>query len=157
MKYFIPSLLISIVVLTVSCNNEKQQSARATAPPDSTITLPEGFSASVFADSLGSARHIAINSNGDIFVKLGGIKNGHGILRLRDTNNDGVADSISGFGTYGGTGIAIKNGYLYASSNDDVYRYKLAEDGIPDTASVQMIIAGLFECGTRCCCGAVQP
>src|SRR6185295_11699715 len=102
---------ISIAVLTVSCSNEKQQSARATPSPDSTITLPEGFSASVFADSLGSARHIAIDSNGDIFVKLGGIKNGHGILRLRDTNNDGAADSISGFGDYGGTGIAIKNGY----------------------------------------------
>ncbi|MBA2563221.1 MAG: sorbosone dehydrogenase, partial [Chitinophagaceae bacterium] len=109
MKYFISSLLILIVAVTVSCNNEKQQAVQATSV-DTTITLPVGFSASVFADTLGSARNIAFNSNGDIFVKLGGIKNGRGILRLRDTNNDGVADNISGFGNYGGTGIAIKNG-----------------------------------------------
>jgi hypothetical protein len=30
---------------------------------------------------------------------------------------------------YNGTGIAIKNGYLYASSDDDVYRYKLDAKG----------------------------
>ncbi len=75
------------------------------------------------------------------------MKNGHGILRLRDTNNDGVADSISGFGNFGGTGIAIKNGYLYASSDNDVYRYKLGQDGTPDTASVEMIITGLVNKG----------
>src|SRR5260221_14293498 len=115
MKYFIPSLLILIAV-TVSCNNEKKQEASATSSIDSTITLPAGFSAAVFADTLGSVRHIAFNSNGDVFVKLGGVKNGRGILRLKDINNDGVADSISGFGSYGGSGIGIKNGYLYASS-----------------------------------------
>ena len=146
MKYLIPSLFILIIAVTVSCNNEKQHSAVA-ASIDTTITLPGGFSASIFADSLGSARHLVFNSNGDIFVKLEGVKNGHGILRLRDTNNDGVADSISGFGDYGGTGIAIKNGYLYASSNDNVYRYKLAPDGAPDTASVEMIITGLINKG----------
>lgn len=146
MKYFIPSLLFLIVVATVSCNNEAQQATPA-ASIDTTITLPGGFSASVFADSLGSARHLVFNSNGDIFIKLAGVKNGHGILRLRDTNNDGVADNISGFGDYGGTGIAIKNGYLYASSNDNLYRYRLAPDGAPDTASVEMIVAGLINKG----------
>ena len=144
MKCFIPSLLILIVAVTVSCNNEKKQEAQATSSIDTTITLPEGFSATVFADTLGSVRHIAFNSNGDILVKLGGIKNGHGILRSRDINNDGVADSISGFGDYGGTGIAIKNGYLYASSDNDVYRYKLGQDGTPDTTSVEKIIIGLI-------------
>jgi hypothetical protein len=53
------------------------------------------------------------------------LKDNHGIIRLRDTNNDWVADSITGFGNYGGTGIAIKNGYLYASSDDNIYRYKM--------------------------------
>lgn len=144
MKYYIPSLLILIVAVTISCNNEKQPDAQATSSADSTITLPEGFSATVFADSLGRARHIAFNSNGDIFVKLEEIKNGRGILRLRDTNNDGVADDISGFGDYIGTGIAIKDGYLYASSDDDVYRYKLGQDGTPDTAAGEKIVAGLI-------------
>ena len=53
----------------------------------------------------------------------------------------------TGFGNFGGTGIALKNGYLYASSDNDVYRYKLGQDGTPDTASVEMIITGLVNKG----------
>ena len=145
MKYFIP-LLILFIVTTISCNNEKQQAIN-TAAIDSTLTLPPGFTASIFADSLGSARHMAFDNNGDIFVRLAGLKNGHGIIRLKDTNKDGVADSISGFGNFDGTGIAIGNGYLYASSNDDVYRYKLGANGTPDTSSAEMIISGLINKG----------
>jgi len=140
MKYLLSTLLI-LIVATACNNNEKNPAARATS--ETPITLPGGFSATVFADSLGEPRHIVCNSNGDIFVKLQSVKNGRGILRLRDTNNDGVADEITGFGNYGGTGIAIKNGYLYATSDDDVYRYKLGQDGTPDTASMEMIITGL--------------
>ena len=81
------------------------------------ITLPQGFSAVVFADDLGRARHLAVNSNGDVYVKLERLKNGKGIFRLKDTNGDGKSDQVTSFGNYVGTGIAIKNGYLYASSN----------------------------------------
>jgi glucose/arabinose dehydrogenase len=147
MKY-ISIFLVIMAAVIVSCNNEKKQEAQVTPViMDSSLKLPDGFSASVFADTLGSARHIAINTNGDIFVKLGGTKNSRGIIRLRDTNNDGVADSISGFGDYGGTGIVIRNGYLYASSDDDVFRYKLGQDGTPDTASIEKIISGLVNKG----------
>ena len=34
------------------------------------LTLPGNFEAVVVADSLGGARHIAVSSNGDIYVKL---------------------------------------------------------------------------------------
>jgi glucose/arabinose dehydrogenase len=139
MRYFIASLLILFMAVAISCNNEKKQEAQAA----DAIKLPEGFSSTVFAKSLGEPRHIAFNSNGDIFVKLQSLRNGHGILRLRDTNNDGVADDSTGFGNYGGTGIAIKNGYLYATSDDNIYRYKLSQDGTPDTASVETIVSGL--------------
>ena len=96
------------------------------------------------ADSLGAARHIVVNSNGDIYVKLEKLKDGQGILRLRDTNNDGVADDISGFGNYEGTGIAIKNGYLYASSDDNVYRYKMENNEASADSAEEMIVEGLI-------------
>ena len=35
------------------------------------ITLPPGFCATVFADSLGPARHMAVAPNGDVFVAIG--------------------------------------------------------------------------------------
>jgi glucose/arabinose dehydrogenase len=143
MKYLIHLLFISVVSLTISCNNnETQQSAKSASPVDTSLKLPEGFNATIFADDVGQARHIVF-SNGDLFVKLGDVKNGKGILRLRDNNNDGIADSTSGFGDYGGTGIAIKNGYLYASSDDNIYRYKLDANGVPQTDSAEMIVAGL--------------
>ena len=33
-----------------------------------TLTLPSGFSATVFADSLGGARHVVTAANGDVYV-----------------------------------------------------------------------------------------
>ena len=112
---------------------------------DSTIKLPTGFTATTVAEKLGKARHIAVASNGVIFVKLGGAKDGKGILRLQDTNGDGVPDQATGFGNFGGTGIAIKNGYLYATSDEDVYRYKLDDNfNVTDTANPEKIISGLL-------------
>lgn len=142
------SLLTLLMILTLlSCNNEDKNTtttgAGSTAATDSSITLPQGFSASVFADSLGNARHIVFD-NGYLYVKMGSLKNGPGIVRLKDANGDGVAEEKWAFGSYEGTGIAVKGGYLYASSNEDVYRYKLNADGSVDTASQQTIVSGLI-------------
>src|SRR3954454_9219663 len=49
------------------------------APKDDvTIEVPNGFSITPIAENLGTSRHIFVNSNGDIYVKLGDIKNGKG-------------------------------------------------------------------------------
>src|SRR5688500_16813375 len=43
--------------------------ALAACPADNGgITLPTGFCATIFADSIGHARHIVVNSNGDVYV-----------------------------------------------------------------------------------------
>lgn len=90
------------------------------------IILPKGFSSTIIAENLGHARHIAVTNNGDIYVRLARPnKSGFGTLILRDKNKDGIIDETSGFGNYGGTGIAIKNGYVYVASDNDVFRYKL--------------------------------
>ena len=86
------------------------------------VKLPAGFSAAIVAENLGTPRHIVISKTGDIYVKLAKLKDGKGIYRLRDTNNDGVVDERVGFGDYPGTGIFLNNSYLYASSNNSIYR-----------------------------------
>ena len=113
---------------------------------DSTIKLPSGFTAATIAEDLGKARHIVVAPNGVIFVKLGNSKNGkNGIVRLQDTNGDGKPDQTTSFGDYGGTGIAIKNGYLYASSDEDVYRYKLDSNfNVTNPDNPEKIISGLL-------------
>ena len=110
------------------------------------LALPGSFSSIKVTSGLGRARHIVVAANGDLFVKLEKLKDGKGIYRLHDGNGDGKADEVTGFGNYTGTGIAIKNGYLYASSNTEVYRYKINEKtGKADEASVQKIVTGLWD------------
>ena len=108
------------------------------------LIIPPGFSASIVADNLGEARHIAVTKEGNIYVKLGRPKGGKGILFLQ--NENGTIKQQSGFGNYGGTGLAIKDGYLYASSNEDVFRYKLNDKGeVEDANAPEKIITGLLD------------
>ncbi|MFN5427369.1 MAG: PQQ-dependent sugar dehydrogenase [Bacteroidota bacterium] len=109
------------------------------------MKLPSGFSALKVAENLGRARHIAVNQAGEIYVKLERKLNGNGIMYLRDLDKDGRAEEVSGFGNYIGTGIAIHKGYLYASSDEDVFRYKLNDKGqVENTDSPEKIITGLI-------------
>ncbi len=139
-SYFIFCMLI------VTCNATNGYAQPSAAKKD--FTLPPGFTYSVIGKSLNRARHIVVNSNGDVYVKLARVKGGKGIIRLRDLNKDGKIDDTTGFGNYGGTGIAIKNGYLYAASNTTVYRYKL-NNNEPDTTSPEVIVTGLVDAGTH--------
>jgi glucose/arabinose dehydrogenase len=147
MKYILILACTLIIAATTFGNDTtrvKSSSTNDVTRDDAPITLPQGFKSVVVTAGLGKARHMAVASNGDIFVKLEKLKDGHGILRLHDANGDGKADAISGFGNYTGSGIVIKNGYLYASSDVDVFRYKINEkEGKVDTASEEKIVTGL--------------
>ncbi|MDQ6476994.1 c-type cytochrome [Dyadobacter sp. LHD-138] len=110
------------------------------------LFLPEGFEATVVVDSLpGRARHIAVNENGDIYVKARFAEKDESVIALRDTNNDGRADIIKRFGGsvkergYG-TGMRIHNGYLYFSSELIVYRYKLTPGELVPQSKQEIIL-----------------
>ncbi|WP_344810205.1 PQQ-dependent sugar dehydrogenase [Chitinophaga oryziterrae] len=110
------------------------------------LKLPAGFGALKAIDGLGHTRHIAVTSSGEIYVKLDRPKDGKGILFLQDTNGDGKIDKQTGFGNYGGTGIYVKGDYLYASSNTEVFRYKLdAKQHVINTETPEKIITGLID------------
>jgi glucose/arabinose dehydrogenase len=112
---------------------------------NASLKLPKGFGALKVADGLGAARHIAVAPNGDIFVKLENLKNGKGIYWLHDGNKDGKAEEQKGFGTYIGTGIYLKNGFLYASSNEEIFRYKLDDNNKPLSPDApEKIVTGLL-------------
>lgn len=108
---------------------------------DVELTLPSGFKAETVVESLGRNRHLAINSNGDIYVKLDKLKDGKGIIVLR--KNNGKYETIKSFGNYTGTGIAIKNNYLYATSDNAVYRYKFSNNEISSPNNPETIVTGL--------------
>ncbi|MBT1699414.1 PQQ-dependent sugar dehydrogenase [Fulvivirgaceae bacterium PWU4] len=117
------------------------------AQEDVSLQLPQGFQATTIIPELGRNRHLVVQSNGDIYVKLDKLKDGaKGIVILRDANKDGQYEIASSFGDYAGTGIAIKNGYLYASSDDQVFRYKLNKKGeVENTDKPEIIVTGLVK------------
>lgn len=108
-------------------------------PDDGGIKLPAGFHALVFADALGPLRHVAVASNGDVYVKT----SKGGLIALRDTNGDGRADLKEPFGGGGGTGIAVLDGYLYHSSNSAVFRYKLTPGQLKPAVAQETIVSDL--------------
>ena len=139
--------------------NEPNQAARteACAGDNGGITLPRGFCATVFADNIGHARHMAVGSNGVVYVNTwSGLYYGNDtpppggfLIALQDINGDGQADVVARFGdtlqqgSHGGTGIAIYKGALYAEVNDRIVRYALAKDGILPTANPETVVSGL--------------
>lgn len=137
-SFFLLLAFAGLVLLVTAFNNRS-------SPTAVSISLPAGFTATSFAEGSGRARHIAVNGNGDVFVKLERLVDGKGILRMRDQNGDGIADEVIKFGGYTGTGIAIKNGYLYASSDAEVFRYKLDNAGnVINPETPDKIVTGLI-------------
>ncbi len=109
------------------------------------LFLPGGFEALVVTEGVGPSRHIAVNDNGDIYVKLRTATGRNGNVALRDEDNDGKADIIERFGDYPndgkfGTEMKINNGYLYFSSELVVYRQKLEENKLIPEGKPEIIL-----------------
>jgi glucose/arabinose dehydrogenase len=131
-----------------SCSNEKketvQEPSELPAIPATGIKVPEGFAATILADSLGPTRHIAVTKEGNVYVKLSSPREGKGVIYL--TPNGKQIELKNGFGDYAGTGIYVKNGYLYASSNTSIFRYKLNDSSeVVDPNSPETIVSGLVD------------
>jgi glucose/arabinose dehydrogenase/mono/diheme cytochrome c family protein len=113
-------------------------------PENGGIALPGGFEAVVVIDSIGPARHLAVNNNGDIYVKLRFSAKG-GNVALRDTDNDGKADIIQHFGSYKdigslANGMRIHKGYLYYSSSLAIYRSKLTPGKLIPESEMETVL-----------------
>jgi glucose/arabinose dehydrogenase len=91
------------------------------------LTLPAGFCAQVVAGNLGIGRQMVVAANGDLFVSLRNVdaKTPGGVVALRDTNGDGRFDIQEKFGSQGGTGIALRPGYLYHAQETAIVRYPI--------------------------------
>lgn len=103
------------------------------------LALPGGLCALAVAKGLGPVRHLVVAPNGDVFVNAGS----RGVLALRDTSGDGVADIVRPFGGPGGTGIALSDRYLYYSTDDAVYRYAWKPGQLEPAGAPQAIVTGL--------------
>ncbi|PTR01567.1 glucose/sorbosone dehydrogenase [Mucilaginibacter yixingensis] len=139
-RYVLPVMLI---VGILAFNGLPSATDPVPDADDAGLKLPEGFGALKVATLDAKARHISVTPQGEVYVKLAKPKNGKGIMVLHEGAN-GKATVTSGFGNYGGTGIYIKDGYLYASSNTEIFRYKLdAQNKVMDTLRPERLVTGL--------------
>jgi glucose/arabinose dehydrogenase len=164
-------LLIGIVGASLGCEQRRASApagtdttattntASATAP-DAQLKLPPGFTATIFADKLGGARHLVVAPNGIVYVNTwrspydsgGRVPEGGFIVALRDTNNDGKADVTRRFGSTsekgrGGTGIAFHKGALFVEADSEIVRYQLPDSGMVPTGDASTIVSGLTMAG----------
>ena len=93
-------LPLFLLISLISCSTKEKIVPPKTDADNGGLFLPEGFGALVVADSVGPTRHIAVNDNGDIYVKLRIGDGDKGNVALRDTTGDGKADIIQRFGDY---------------------------------------------------------
>lgn len=156
-------VLVASAALVAACkpsDRSADAAASANVPPEGScpsgnggITLPPGFCATVYADSVGHARDIVVAPNGDVFVNTWSGKYydkqsppGAFLIGLRDTKHAGRADSIVRFGQSsttggtGGTGIALHGGYVYAEAGSQIVRYHVPAGQLrPDTVAEAIV------------------
>ncbi|WP_419213151.1 PQQ-dependent sugar dehydrogenase [Maribacter sp. X9] len=134
------------ITFFVGCKNEPK--VVKTTVNETILTAPEGFSVEEIGKDLGAVRHLTISKNGNIYANRSVLKEGKAILVLKDTNKDGAIDAQEAFAEVPGTGILVKDNYLYASSNSGVFRYALNEDHeVVDTENPEKIVDGLLDMG----------
>jgi glucose/arabinose dehydrogenase len=119
------------------------------------IKLPPGFCATVIAEGISYARHIAIADNGDIYVgsRNGGPARGRagaepaavqpGVVAMRDSNGDGKMDVTETFGDKSTNGVVLHNGYLYIGHTTGIERFKMTAGQLKPAGAAETIVEGL--------------
>src|SRR5690349_18422334 len=128
-----PTLLAALLLGTLA------HGAPTPAPNNDGLILPPGFQAVVVAEKLKPLRNIVVAPNGDIYANTPK----DNLMALRDTNGDGKADEIKTFGQGGGTGIALRGDWLYASTTKEIYRYKITGGELVPSGKAERIVKEL--------------
>ena len=155
------SCLLGVAVAAAS-SAPLEAAAPAAAPSlpscsNAGLQLPPGFCATVFAKSIGHARHLAVAPNGVVYVNtwsgsyydFGPVHEGGFLVVLQDTTGGGQANVIERFGrtaaqgATGGTGIAVFKGAVYAEEADRIERYLLTPGSIVPQGAPAVVVSGL--------------
>ena len=140
-----------------NANDSTRASATTAAkcPGDNAgLTLPDGFCATIFADSIGEARDVVVADNGDVYTTIQESPPPQpgdtakppakaSFVALRDSTADGKADVITRVGTAGNTGITLHNGYLYVDEGKQIVRYKRDGNELVPSGKREVIVSGL--------------
>jgi glucose/arabinose dehydrogenase/mono/diheme cytochrome c family protein len=124
---------------------------------NSGLKLPPGFCATIYADSIGHARHLVVAPDGVVYVntwsgRYYGNDTPHAggfLVALKDSTGAGKADVQKRFGETvqsggaGGTGIALYKDGLFAEINDKIVRYALPAGALVPSGAAIPVVTGL--------------
>ena len=114
--------------------------------PELGMRIPPGFEATVFAEMEGYARHMAVRDDGTLYLALTvrmGRGSTMGLVAMRDSDGDGVADVIERFATnIPGTALQFHDGDLYFGSKTAVYRFSFDGDELIPSAEPEIVVDG---------------
>ena len=114
--------LVTAVVGSLLCAGLHGAGVPGAALPLDTITLPPGFTISVFAEGVENARSLALGDNGTLFV---GTRRAGKVYAIVDSNRDQRADRVitlvSGWNMP--NGVAFRDGALYVAEVNRIHRF----------------------------------
>jgi glucose/arabinose dehydrogenase len=113
-------------------------SKRVRKSSGATLTVPEGFTAMLFADGLDHARNMKVTPNGDVLLAESSAGK---VTLLRDVDGDGKAETIETFAS-GFTqpyGLDIAGDALYVGDRDGVWRVAYSVGDTKAQAKAQRI------------------
>lgn len=114
------------------------------APDNAGLKLAPGFCATLFAESLGTPRHMVVAPNGDVIVAIRSTgKDTGGVVVLRDGDGDGRADRRSRFGQFNATEVRLLGNALYTENTTSILRYQWAPGMMSPTRAPDTIVSGL--------------
>ena len=153
MKTHVASTALALAVAMTACAGDgdggpgaaaRNASQSVCGPVPDALTLPDGFCATVFHEGVGPARHVTVSPGGDVWVALSGPgEDGSTIVGLRDADGDGTADEEQRFGSVGGSGVLLRDGWLYFAANDHVMRYPMAAGALTPSGDPETLVEGL--------------
>jgi glucose/arabinose dehydrogenase/mono/diheme cytochrome c family protein len=149
--------LLSSIPSRAQSNSSKESKSSSCPSDDTGLALPSGFCATVFADGIGHARHMAVSPSGLVYVNTWSGRyygndvphTGGFLVALQDKAGAGKADVIQRFGETaqtggaGGTGIGLYKDWIYAEINDRIVRYALPAGSTVPRGAPETIVSGL--------------
>ncbi len=128
--------------VTLACGGSASSTNPGTDEFPSPLTVASGLHIKYFAKVPG-ARVMAVGADGAVYVSVPGAGR---VVRVWDTNGDGVADSsrtaVSGLN--GPSGLVFHKGYLYIANTNGVVRVQLDANGLAlgSPATVNSVSSG---------------
>ena len=106
------------------------------------ITLPEGFTIDIYADSVPNARQMALAPGGTLFV---GSRRGGKVHAVVDENGDFKTDKIYliAEGLTMPSGLAFRDGSLYVAAVDSILRYDDIEARLDNPPEPVVVVGDL--------------